>query len=39
MQPTFTLVDFEHIISVKVDSIFPRYRVLGHSLGGKKAFY
>ena len=23
LQPTITLVDFEHIISVKVDSIFP----------------
>ena len=23
MQPTITLVDFEHIISIKVDSIFP----------------
>ena len=23
MQPTVTLVDFEHIISIKVDSIFP----------------
>ena len=23
MQPTITLVDFEHIISKKVDSIFP----------------
>ena len=23
MQPTITLIDFEHIISIKVDSIFP----------------
>ena len=23
MQPTITLVDFEHIISIKIDSIFP----------------
>ena len=23
MQPTITLVDFEHMISIKVDSIFP----------------
>ena len=23
MQPTITLVDFEHIISIKVDSLFP----------------
>ena len=23
MQPTITLVDFEHITSIKVDSIFP----------------
>ena len=23
MQPTITLVDFEHIISIKVDSVFP----------------
>ena len=23
MQPTITLVDFEHIISIKIDSVFP----------------
>ena len=36
MQPTITLVDFELIISIKVDSIFPW---LGHSLVDKKVFY
>ena len=34
MQPTITLVDFEQIISIKVDSIFP-----GHSEVDRKVFY
>ena len=39
MQPTITLVDFEHIISIKVDSIFLGHRFIGHSLVDKKVFY
>ena len=40
IQPTITLVDFEHIISINVDSIFGvNHRVLGHSLVDKKVFY
>ena len=39
MQPTITLVDFEHRISKKVGLIFPGYRVFGHSLVDKKVFY
>ena len=28
MQPTTTLLDFEHIISIEVDSIFPGSYIL-----------
>ena len=39
MQPTITLVDFEHIISIKDNPIFLGHRVLDHSLVDKKVFY
>ena len=39
VQPTITLVDFEHIIYIKDDQIFLGHRVLGHSLVDKKVVY
>ena len=41
MQPTIAEVDFEHKISIKVDSEVDSqgHRVLGHSLVHNKAFH
>ena len=41
MQPTIAEVDFEHKVSIKVDSKVDSqdHRVLGHSLVHNKAFH
>ena len=39
MQSSITLVDFEHMISIKVHSIFLGHRVSGQSLVDKKVVY